>query len=133
MLYSSLVEILHYSMILTSQENFPFLLLIIFEFFIYFLNPRLHIKHLTLSFSEAATGGAVLRNFAKFTGKYLYQSLFFNKVFSCEFCDVSKNTFFTENLQATASVRLSFSTVRKAQSFSHDKCSYCFLYIYYNI
>ena len=47
----------------------------------------------------------VLRNFTKFTGKHLYQSLFFNKVagvkketlvqvFSCEFCKISKNTFF---------------------------------------
>ena len=52
----------------------------------------------------------ILRNFAKFTGKHLCQSLFFNKVagnqacniikkeslvqvFSCEFCGVSKNTF----------------------------------------
>ena len=45
----------------------------------------------------------VLRNFTKFTGKDLYQSLFFNKVikketlaqvFFCEFCKISKNTFF---------------------------------------
>ena len=49
----------------------------------------------------------VLRNFAKFTGKHLYQSLFFNKVdsllvplketlaqaFSCEFFEIFKNTF----------------------------------------
>ena len=52
----------------------------------------------------------VLRNFAKVIGKHLCQSLFFNKVtglrsvtlfkketlkqvFSCEFCEVSKNTF----------------------------------------
>ena len=51
----------------------------------------------------------VLKNFAKFTGKHLLQSLFFNKVaglrpatllkkthaqaFSCEFCEVFKNTF----------------------------------------
>ena len=58
----------------------------------------------------------VLRNFAKFTGKHLCQSLFFNKVaglrpatllkkealaqvFSCEFCEISKNTFFTEHLR----------------------------------
>ena len=50
----------------------------------------------------------VLRNFTKFTGKHLCQSLFFNKVaglvcnfikketlaqvFSCEFCEISKNT-----------------------------------------
>ena len=66
----------------------------------------------------------VLRNFTKFTGKHLCQSLFFNKVaglncrpkacnfikketlaqvFSCEF---SKNTFFTEHLQTTASGRV---------------------------
>ena len=50
----------------------------------------------------------VLRNFAKFTGKHLFQRLFFKKeslaqVFSCEFCEISKNTFFTEHLQATAS------------------------------
>ena len=50
----------------------------------------------------------VFRNFAKFTGKHLCQSIFFNKVeawnfikketlaqmFSCEFCEISKNTFF---------------------------------------
>ena len=62
-----------------------------------------------------------LRNFAKFAGKLLCQSLFFNKVagsrpatfikketlaqvFSCEFCEISKNTFFTEHLWTTASV-----------------------------
>ena len=40
----------------------------------------------------------VLRTFAKSIGKHLCQSLFFNKaqaqVFSCEFCEISKNTFF---------------------------------------
>ena len=53
----------------------------------------------------------VLRNFLKFTGKHLCQNLFFNKVvililinfiknqtlaqvFSCEFCEISKNAFF---------------------------------------
>ena len=52
---------------------------------------------------------SVLRNFPKYTVKHLYKSLFFNKaagpspnfikketlaqVFSCEFCEVSKNTF----------------------------------------
>ena len=55
----------------------------------------------------------VLKYFAKFTGKHLCQSLFFNKVvglrpatllrktlaqmFSCEFCKVFKNTFFLQN------------------------------------
>ena len=58
----------------------------------------------------------VLKNFAKFTGKQLCQSLVFNKVacnfikkkiltrvFSCEFCETSKSTFFTEHLWTTAS------------------------------
>ena len=56
----------------------------------------------------------VLINFTKFTGKHLRQSVFFNKVagiiknetlaqvFSCEFCETYKNTFFTEYLWATA-------------------------------
>ena len=61
----------------------------------------------------------VLRNLTKFTGKHLCQSLSFNcrpqanfikketlaQVFSCEFCKISKNTFFTDHLRTTASVR----------------------------
>ena len=65
----------------------------------------------------------ILGKFAKFTGKHLCKSLFFNKVaglrpkasnfikketlaqvFSCKLCEISKNTFFTEHLLATASV-----------------------------
>ena len=63
----------------------------------------------------------VLTNFTKFTGKHLCQSLFFNssmfliklhvfikketlaQVFSCEFYEICKNTFFTEHLWTTAS------------------------------
>ena len=57
----------------------------------------------------------VLRNFAKFTGKHLSQSLFFKKetlaqVFSCEFCETSKNSFFTEHFLATASVIFALDT-----------------------
>ena len=61
----------------------------------------------------------VLKKFAKFTGKHQHQSLFFNKfadlrpgtslkketlaqLFSCEFCEISKITFFTEHLWTTA-------------------------------
>ena len=61
----------------------------------------------------------VLRNFAKFIWKNLCQSLFFNKVeafnfikkdtlaqvFSCEFWEISKNTFITEHLRTTASLK----------------------------
>ena len=62
----------------------------------------------------------VLRNFTKFTGKHPCQSLFFNsaagfrpatlfkkrlaQVLSCEFCEISKKTFFTEHLGTTASL-----------------------------
>ena len=64
----------------------------------------------SLFISEAATvrKGAqscsvrkgVLKTFPKFTGKHLCQSFFFNKVAGLE---ISKNTFFTEHLCATAS------------------------------
>ena len=54
----------------------------------------------------------VLRNFAKFTGKHLcmtYVRVSFliklqAQVFSSGFCEISKNTDFTEHLQTTASV-----------------------------
>ena len=62
----------------------------------------------------------VLRNFIKFTGKHLCQSLCLNKVagirpatflkkrlwdtyFPVNFCEISKNTFLTEHLWTTAS------------------------------
>ena len=54
----------------------------------------------------------VLENFSKFTGKHLcsHQACNFIKketlaqVFSCEFCEIFKNTFFTEHLRMTASI-----------------------------
>ena len=61
----------------------------------------------------------VLKNFAKFTGKHLCQSSFFNKVaglrrnfikketlaqvFSCEFCEIFRNTFFCRTPLVAAS------------------------------
>ena len=61
----------------------------------------------------------VFKNFAKFAGKYLSQSLFLIKlqaeacnfikkkalvqVFSCEFCEIFKNIFLTEHLWVTVS------------------------------
>ena len=46
----------------------------------------------------------VFKNFAKFKGKHLCQRLFFRKetaaqVFSCEFSEIFKNTFFIEHLR----------------------------------
>ena len=62
----------------------------------------------------------VLRNFTKFTGKYLYQTPFLIKlyasacnfikketlvqVFSCAFCEISKNTFCYRTSLVTASI-----------------------------
>ena len=53
---------------------------------------------------------SVLRNFVKFTGKHQCQILFFNKVaglrsqFSCEFCEISKNTFYYKTPPVATSV-----------------------------
>ena len=53
----------------------------------------------------------VLKNFKKFTGKHLCQSVFFDKVeglrpaqvFSCEFCESFQNTFFVEHVRVNTS------------------------------
>ena len=50
----------------------------------------------------------VLKNFTKFTGKVPESCNFIKKetlaqMFSCEFCEIFKNTFFTEHLWTTAS------------------------------
>ena len=60
---------------------------------------------------EAATRDViekvVIKNFAIFTGKHLCWSLFLKetpiKVFSCEYCEIFKNTYFEKNLRTTAS------------------------------
>ena len=93
-----------------------------------YLKTRQHFLHPSVVFTELYNTEAVaqrcsvrkgvFRNITKFTGKHLCQSLFFNKVseacnfikkeklaqvFSCEFCEISKNIFFTEHLWTTAS------------------------------
>ena len=78
----------------------------------------------------------VLTNFAEFTGKHLCQNFFLNKVagasnfikkealaqvLSCEFCEICKNTFYTEHHWVTASehsVAISFY-IPKAILTSH--------------
>ena len=42
-----------------------------------------------------------MKSFAEFTRKYLYRDPFL--VFSCEFCEICKKTFFTEQQRTTAS------------------------------
>ena len=78
----------------------------------------------TSSYGRCFVKKGVLKNFAELTGKHLCQSLFLNKVeggcfliklqaeacnfikketlaqgFSCDFCEIFQNTFFTEHLQ----------------------------------
>ena len=68
----------------------------------------------TGSRSEVFCKKGIITCFVKFTGKYLCQRLFFNKValllnfikketlaqlLSCEFCKIFKNTFFLEHLR----------------------------------
>ena len=70
---------------------------------------------------------SVLRNFAKFIGKHLCQSLIILKealaqVFSCEFYEILKNTFFTGKPRQTAPVKIfgehTFYFFRKRLSFN---------------
>ena len=49
----------------------------------------------------------VAQNFTKITGKHLRNFIkkdTLAQVFFCEFCEISKNIFFTEHLRTTASV-----------------------------
>ena len=67
----------------------------------------------------------VLRNIAKFTGKHQRQSLFFfikKRIF--EFCEISKNTFFIENLRTTAFGECDMHS--KFQQRTHPSKSYLF-------
>ena len=77
----------------------------------------------------------VLRNFVKFTGRHLCQSLFLNKVevlcnfiketlaqvFSRGFCEISKNTFFTEQLWTPASVFNIFTVIFRHYSITNSR------------
>ena len=61
---------------------------------ILFVSSKNRSSHRTCSVKRG-----ILRNFANFTRKHLWQSLFYTKetlaqAFSCEFCEISKNTFF---------------------------------------
>ena len=88
---------------------------------------------------------AVLRNFAKVTGKHLYQRLFLNKVvdlacnfikkeslaqvFSSEFCEIFKNIFFYRTPHVAASKIIVFKKIGNSltnftSAFRFKFCSY---------
>ena len=50
-------------------------------------------------------------------------------VFSCEFCEISENTFFTEHLGATDSGELKRENMRNKKSI----CQYCMRLTYHNL
>ena len=91
----------------------------VLEFFFYFVFREN--VFLRSSLQEVFYKEGVLKSLAKFTGKHLCQSFFFNKVadtcnfikkealvqvFACEFCEISKNTFLERTPLMTASVVL---------------------------
>ena len=110
--------------------------------------PIRRTSHHSCSIKKPALG-----NFAKFIGKHLCQSLFFNKVadlspatlfflkkilaqvFSCEFNKIFKNTFFTEHIRASVQIQegkkwrrhVDCSTFRinKSQSHYHGRLAVC--------
>ena len=116
------IDVLRNLAIFTGKHRYWSLFLIKLQVFSYeiceifrtpygcFWNSFLHhycyfgIKFWIRSHRRCSVKKGVLRNFTKFTGKHLCQSLFVKKEnFSCEFCEISKNTFFTEHLWVTAS------------------------------
>ena len=58
---------------------------------------------------------AVLKNFAIFAGKHLCWSLFLKRdsrqVFSCEYCEILKNTYFEKHLRTAASGKPHLNTL----------------------
>ena len=77
----------------------------------------------------------VLKNFAKFTGKHLCQSIFFNKVaglaqvFSCEFCKILKNTFFTEHLRGCSWHKVNKLNRTKVSAIPQNYCWWNILFV----
>ena len=72
----------------------------VFTIFSYMINSYLHyFLKARSSRPDVFCEKGVLRNFAKFTGKHLYQS----QVFSCEFYEIYTNTFFNRTPLVAAS------------------------------
>ena len=96
-----------------KSNNFIFVsmfrLLIALNFLLIHFNIYLHLiekdSSVRSSRPEELYKKGVLRNFAKFTGKQLSRSLWktLAQVFSCEFCEIYKNTFFHKTPLVAAS------------------------------
>ena len=88
----------------------------------FFFAEVVHVfQQLRSSHQRCSLRKGVLRNFPKFTGKHLCQRLFSNKVAGlAKFCEMSKNTFFTEHIRTTASYTLLFSQKRSTIDVRHN-------------
>ena len=93
-------------------------------------HPEVFCKERFLEISQNSQGNTCIR--VSFLIKLQLKAFNFIKketlaqVFSCEFCEISKNTFLTEHVWATASDELifPFQTTAKLQ-VSHTNCTYC--------
>ena len=54
------------------------------------------------------------------------------QVFSCEFCEISKNIFFTEHLRATASVRFKKNTLHSVDVSSSPNSLLLFVIVFWD-
>ena len=81
---------------LVNEESLMLLLCCIFEKIFFDEIFCYNFAHDRSSHRRCSVRKGVLRNFEKFIGKHL--------VFSCEFCEISKNTFYTEHLWMTGSI-----------------------------
>ena len=84
--------------------------------------------------SEVFYKNGVLKNFVKFTGKHPEACSFIKKetlrqVFSCEFCEIFKNTFFTElMLRLTASEEKALAKSSVSKINNEDTIATCLTY-----
>ena len=89
------------------------------------------------SYQRCSIIKGVLRNFAKFIGKHLCQSLFFNKVadlepcnfikketlaqvFSCAYCEISKNTFLSKHVFFPVAPSVQYYTLPLCSEKAHQ-------------
>ena len=68
------------------------------------VNYGLNLDFFRSSHRRCSVRNRCSQKFRKIGRRLPCQSIFLIKVFSCKFCDIFKNTFFTEHLRATSSV-----------------------------
>ena len=80
----------------------------------------------------------ILKNFVIFTGKHLCWSLFFNKVagllvFSCEYCEIFKNSFFYRTPLAVTSLLWTLPAGKKLFFVGVRACDFKTLTVHWNL